>query len=67
VVDDVKPGSRAAHAGLEAGDVILEMNKKKVQNAAELQEAQQARPSGEHLLYIERKGGTSAIVTISAE
>ena len=67
VVDSVKPGSRAAHAGLEVGDVILEMNKKKVKSAAELQEAMQARPSGEHLLYIERKGGTSAIVTISAE
>ena len=67
VVDNIKTGSRAAHAGLEIGDVILEMNKKKVKSAAELQEALQARPSGEHLLYIERKGGTSAIVTISAE
>ena len=66
VVDEVQPGSRAAHAGLQAGDVILEVNKKDVKSASDLQAALKARPTEEHLLYIERKGGASALVTISA-
>jgi serine protease Do len=66
VVDGVEEGSRAALAGIQKGDVILQVNKKDVNGAEDLKKALKGGASGEHLFYIERKG-TSAIVTISGE
>ena len=66
VVEGVEQGSRAALAGVQKGDVILQVNKKDVNGADDLRNALKAGASGEHLFFIERKG-TSAIVTISGE
>ncbi|MEZ0323964.1 MAG: Do family serine endopeptidase [Hydrogenothermaceae bacterium] len=58
LVYDVKSGSVAEDAGLQAGDIILSVNKKPVKNSAEFwKEIKQAIKSGSDsvLLYIQRQ------------
>ena len=46
VISSVEPQSAAAEAGLQRGDVILEVDRKKISNAAELRKTlDQAKPS----------------------
>lgn len=66
VVEDVESRSRAAVAGIQKDDVILQVNRKDVNNEQDLQKAVREAKDDEHLLLIERKG-KSAFVTISAE
>jgi serine protease Do len=62
VVRDIEPGSFAADAGLERGDVIQEVNRKPVKNVAEFQAA--ARHAGRDavLLLVNRAGTTLFLV-----
>jgi serine protease Do len=66
IVDDVEQGSRAAKAGVQKGDVILEVNKQTVKSVQDVQKALHDQTSDSHLLYIERKG-QSNFVPIPAE
>jgi serine protease Do len=60
VVEHVTPGSAADIAGLQQGDVILEVNRKKVHSADEVQEALSAIPKGQDaLLLVWSQGGNS--------
>ena len=56
VVEDVNPDGRAAEAGIRAGDVIQQVNRRSVQSVDDLREA--LRRSGENpvLLLINRQG-----------
>lgn len=56
VVTEVEPGSPAASAGLQKGDVIMEVNRKKVTTIKDIREALKARKGDEALLYIWREG-----------
>jgi serine protease Do len=58
VVDDVTPGSVASEAGVRAGDVIEQVNRKPVNSVPEFQEA--VKSSGERpaLLLINRQGSS---------
>jgi serine protease Do len=66
VVSDVDPDSPGADAGLQPGDVIVQVNRKPVKDAAELRaaldEATSQRPA---LLLVKRENGT-VFLTMSA-
>jgi len=52
VVERVQPGSPADNAGLQQGDVILEVDRKPVQNAAEVQKALGSVPQGQDAMVL---------------
>jgi serine protease Do len=60
VVDRVVPGSSADNAGLQQGDIILEVNRKTVHSAQEVQQDLSAVPKGQDaLLLVWSQGGNS--------
>jgi serine protease Do len=56
VITQVNPDSRTAEAGLEEGDVILEVNRQAVQSAEELRAAVRKTTDRPVLLLVEREG-----------
>jgi len=63
VVTDVDAESAAAQAGLEEGDVIVQVNHKKVTNAEQFNSAvRQGDGSGSTLLLVRRGGGSLFLV-----
>jgi S1-C subfamily serine protease len=66
VVKEVEQGSRAALAGIQKDDVILEVNRQPVSSVQDLQKALRAATTDSNLFFVERQG-TSAFVTIPAE
>jgi serine protease Do len=68
VIDRVQPGGAADNAGLQQGDVILEVNRHKVQTAAEAQQALSNVPKGQDaLLLVWSDGGNTFRVLHSTE
>ena len=64
VISSIEPQSAAAEAGLQRGDVILEVDRKKISNAAELRKTlDQAKP-GANLLFLIQRGGNSVFVAL---
>jgi serine protease Do len=64
VISSVEPQSAAAEAGLQRGDVILEVDRRKIGNAAELRKTlDQAKP-GANLLFLIQRGGNSVFVAL---
>ena len=60
VIEQVQPGSPADNAGLQQGDIILEVNRKKVQNASDVQQALSSVAKGQDaLLLVWSNGGNS--------
>jgi len=62
VVTEVQPDSAAAEAGLRAGDVILEINKKPVKSAEEAVKMTEKAEDKTSLLRVWREGGTRYVV-----
>ncbi len=68
VIEQVQPGSPADNAGLQQGDIILEVNRHKVQNASDVQQALSSVAKGEDaLLLVWSNGGNSFRVLHSTE
>jgi len=68
VIEQVQPGSSADNAGLQQGDVILEVNRHKVQNASDVQQALSNVAKGEDaLLLVWSNGGNTFRVLHSPE
>lgn len=68
VVENVQPGSAADNAGLQQGDVILEVNRHKVQSAAEAKDAlSNIRAGDDALLLVWSNGGNSFRVLHSTQ
>ena len=61
VVTDVDPSSDAAQSGLRSGDVILEVDRKRVSTSAELTRVWRAS-HGNILVLVLRKGSTAYVV-----
>jgi len=57
VVEQVQPGSSADNAGLQRGDIILEVNRHKVQTASDVKQALSSVPKGEDVLLLIRSNG----------
>jgi len=68
VIERVQPGSPADNAGLQQGDIILEVNRHKVQSASDVQQALSNVGKGEDaLLLVWSNGGNSFRVLHSGE
>ena len=60
IVEDVKPGSPADNAGLQRGDVIMEVNRHPVKSAADVAQALAGVPSGQDaLVLVWSQGGST--------
>ncbi len=60
VVEDVKPGSPADNAGLQRGDVIMEVNRHAVKSAADVAQALSGVPNGQDaLVLVWSQGGST--------
>jgi serine protease Do len=64
LVVGVDPGSRAAEARLREGDVVLEVNRVKVRNAAEFRTAMAGASKGNKILLLINRGGTTFFTTL---
>ena len=68
LVGQVAPGSSADNAGLQRGDVIVEVNRKPMRSAAEVKEALSGVPKGQDaLLLVWSNGGNTFRVLHSPE
>jgi serine protease Do len=60
LIEDVKPGSPADNAGLQRGDVIMEVNRHPVKTAAEVAQALSGVPNGQDaLVLVWSQGGST--------
>jgi serine protease Do len=64
LVVGVDPGSRAAEARLREGDVVLEVNRAKVKDAAEFRSAMAGASKGNKILLLINRGGTTFFTTL---
>jgi serine protease Do len=60
IVEDVKPGSPADNAGLQRGDVIMEVNRHSVKSASEVAQALSGVPTGQDALVLVWSNGGSS-------
>jgi serine protease Do len=68
VIEQVQPGSPADNAGLQQGDIILEVNRHKVQSASDVQQALSTVAKGQDaLLLVWSNGGNTFRVLHSQE
>jgi serine protease Do len=67
VIVQVAPGSPAAEAGLQAGDVILRLNDKPVANADQLATVAHTLPKGATVPAVVRRGNETMLAQINLE
>lgn len=68
IIEQVQPGSPADNAGLQQGDIILEVNRHKVQSASDVQQALSSVAKGQDaLLLVWSNGGNTFRVLHSQE
>ena len=59
IVEEVQPGSPADNAGLQRGDVIMEVNRHSVKSAADVVQALSGVPAGQDALVLVWSNGGS--------
>lgn len=65
VITAVQPQSAAAEAGLQRGDVILEVNRQQVANAGELRKIVDRAKPGENLLFLIQRSGNNLFLALT--
>jgi serine protease Do len=63
VVTEVKPGSAADEAGLQAGDLITQINRRPVKNLADYKREMAASEKGS-VLFLVRRGDNSVFLAL---
>jgi serine protease Do len=66
IVEQVQPGSSADDAGLQRGDVIVQVNRKDVQSAADVRQALENVPKGQDALLLVWSNGGSTFRVLHA-
>jgi serine protease Do len=66
VVAGVKDGSPAAEAGIQSGDVIVQVNRKPTRTVADLRQALAAQKAGEPTLFQIHRKDASLFVAVTA-
>ncbi len=66
LIQQVQPGSPADNAGLQQGDVIVEVDRKPVQSAADVQKALSSVPKGQDALVLVWSNGGSSFRVLHA-
>jgi serine protease Do len=66
VIEQVAPGSSADNAGLQQGDIILEVNRHKVQSASDVQQALSGVPKGQDALVLVWSNGGNTFRVLHA-
>jgi serine protease Do len=66
VIANVLPGSAADNAGLQAGDVIVSVNRKPVSNASDVKQALASVPKGQDALILVWSNGGSTFRVLHA-
>ena len=66
VIEQVKPGSAADNAGLQRGDVIVEVNRKPVQSAADVKQALSSVAKGQDALVLVWSNGGNTFRVLHA-
>jgi serine protease Do len=64
VISGVKPGSPAAEAGLRAGDLIKEVNRKRIKDLDDYNEAIQKTAKGDGVLLLVKRGDGTLFVVL---
>jgi serine protease Do len=59
IVEDVLPGSPADNAGLQRGEIIMEVNRHSVKSAADVAQALSNVPNGQDVLVLVWSNGGS--------
>jgi serine protease Do len=67
IVEDVQPGSPADNAGLQRGDVIVEVNRQSVKSAAEVAQVLSNVPNGQDALVLVWSNGGSTFRVLHPE
>ncbi len=67
IITNVAPGSIAANAGLEPGDVILEINKQKVSNLDNYKKSMDSTADGQNILFLVQRGSNTIYVALKFE
>ncbi len=67
VIVNVMPGSPAAEAGIQPGDVVTRLNGKTVSNGAQLKEIAGSLNSGSNVTAVIRRGTQNVLVQIAVE
>ncbi|MEK6738669.1 MAG: DegQ family serine endoprotease [Planctomycetota bacterium] len=67
IVSEVQPGSQAANAEIREGDIIKEVNKKKVGNVAEFKKALREGDKEKDILLLIKRGEFSRYVVVKSK
>jgi serine protease Do len=67
VIQNVRPGSAADEAGLQPGDVIVEVNRQGLTSASQFVDKVHASPAGKDLLLLVWSKGNASYRTLRPE
>jgi serine protease Do len=67
VIDNVEVGSSSQDAGLRKGDVILEVNRQKVQNENDYRSLMEKTKPDQSVLFLISRGGSTFFVSLKEE
>ncbi len=67
IITNVEPGSTAENAGLEPGDVIMEINKNKIANIDNYKKSMDSISPGQNVLFLIQRGSNTIYVALKFE